>query len=121
MMDSAALSRDSASSLSSISNERTVRLGAAHGDAKDIGLLFFSPQKELAPVEAPPLFTDFSDDLPAEMEAAYEEEPEVEAKPRASWLDALASDDHHTAAGERVSAFNPDDNGLYRMFLPETV
>jgi hypothetical protein len=119
MMDSAAIARDAASSLTSISNERTVRLGAAHDDAKDIGLLFFKPQVERDTVQAPPLFQDFYDDLPAQTEASND--AAGEAKARSSWLDAITEQDRNGVAGDRVSTFNPDDNGLYKMFLPQTV
>ncbi|THF48941.1 hypothetical protein [Allorhizobium terrae] len=119
MMDSAASASDAASSLTSISNERTVRLGAAHDDAKDIGLLFSKPQTQRDTVKAPPLFQDFYDTAPAN--AAPSSEATPQAKARSSWLDALSNQDHNGFAADRPSTFNPDENGLYRMFLPETV
>ncbi|OLP45301.1 hypothetical protein [Rhizobium oryziradicis] len=123
MMDSAASARDAASSLTSISNERTVRLGAAHDDAKDIGLLFFKPQTERDSVKAPPLFQDFYDTTPAPAAPSSETATQAptQAKARSSWLDALSDQDRNGFAADRVSTFNPDENGLYRMFLPETV
>ncbi|MBB4955002.1 hypothetical protein H4S14_003148 [Agrobacterium vitis] len=121
MMDSAAVVRDHVSSLSTHSSEQTVRLGAAHGDAKHIGMLFFSPQRERIATEAPPLSGAFFQDMPDSVEVSASDETVNDIKPRASWLDALSDHTGHNPADERVSTFNPDDNGLYRMFLPETV
>lgn len=95
-----------------------MRLGSAHGDVKDIGSLFFSPSKVRVEVEAPPLEPEFAEDFPTSEDPASADEPE--AKPRASWLDAVSVQGDHGVPAARDSAFNPDDNGLYRMYLPET-
>lgn len=125
MMDSAAVKRDQVASLSTISSEHTLRLGAAHGDAKDIGLLFFSPSKVRLPVEAPPLFADDPEaplsDHTQTTDVAAEEKPPEDPKPRASWLDAVWVQGEHGVPARRDATFPSDDNGLYLRFLPETV
>lgn len=104
-----------------ISTEQTVRLGAAHGDEKYIGLLFSTPQKERISLEPPPLSHDFSQEPDIDMAEPEQAELQKNTRPPANWLDAIYADHQSSASDERDSAFHSDDNGLYRMYLPETV
>jgi hypothetical protein len=120
MMDSAAVKRDPIAPISNISSEQTVRLGASHGNVSDISQLFFSPSKVRIEVEAPPLDDDSPEAFPDNAEPTAEEQADAEPAPRASWLDAISVHGEHGAPAEREATFNPDDNGLYRMYLPAT-
>lgn len=117
------MNRDSASSFP---GELTIRLGSAHDDVTEIGMLFFSPSKVRPEVEAPPLSMELPEDQQEDLTVNTEElsagdEDEDEPKGRASWLDALWVHEDHDLPPQRDSPYNPDDNGLYQMFLPETV
>jgi hypothetical protein len=122
MMDSAAMNRDTASSSQ---GELTIRLGSAHGDVTEIGMLFFSPSKVRPEVDSPPLSMDLQEDVQSDLpvetdELSVGEEDGDEQKGRASWLDALWVHEEHDLPPERDSLYNPDDNGLYQRFLLET-
>ncbi|MGG7519507.1 hypothetical protein ACQ3G6_16645 [Allorhizobium undicola] len=86
--------------------ERTLRLGAAHDDGQLIGSFFSRPRIEmLEPV---------AETLPQAMD-----EEQAASYPPANWLDALAGDAANRGTAEASTVFNPDDNGLYRMFVAE--
>lgn len=113
------MNRDSASSFP---GELTIRLGSAHDDVTELGMLFFSPSKVRPEVDAPPLSMELPEDVPMEAEdLSSEDGDEDEPKGRASWLDALWVHEDHDLPPKRESPYNPDDNGLYQMFLPEAV
>lgn len=116
------MNRDSASSYP---GELTIRLGSAHDDVTELGMLFFSPSKVRPEVESPPLSMELQEDVPSDLpvdtdELSVDDEDEGEPKGRASWLDALWVHEEHDLPPERDSLYNPDDNGLYQRFLLET-
>ncbi|MBB4009725.1 hypothetical protein [Allorhizobium taibaishanense] len=96
--------------------ERTIRLGAAHDDSDQIGLLFSSPQRQPPSEEIPQLSPEMIEDL-AEIKA---QAPPEESRLPASWLDAMtAGEDKAGPVIERATSYLSDDNGLYRMFLAD--
>ncbi|BCH52874.1 hypothetical protein RvVAR031_04840 [Agrobacterium vitis] len=123
MMDTASIARDgvllsSASSAQTYPVERTVRLGAAHDDSQQIGFLFSTPQRQLPREEIPPLSAEMIEEI-AEIKA---DDVKEEERLPANWLDAMSSSEEDgSPVIERPSGFLADDNGLYRMFLPDTV
>lgn len=96
--------------------ERTIRLGAAHDDSEQIGLLFSSPQRQASGDEIPPLSPEMIEEI-AEIKA---EDPPEDRRLPASWLDAVTSDEDETGPViERPTSHSSDVNGLYRMFLAD--